>query len=550
MRLDLAVTTSQRELSNEGLLMLSFRLYLTDIDTSCWSWTTDRWVCGRSWIKPLANPTLVSQLACDQSGRASLFVRECNDGIQRPRVEPATQTLSNAGSLISGMSGWQVDFVTVELQPGAIRIAVGEHGTAPLYLATGRGMLAGSWNLPELREFFDPSDLLERAVVRALTRQPRYTSDTLFRGVKQLTERAMATFTRHGLEIAYPEPAHHVLAARQPRAGVDLVAAFHELLTVVTTAVAAGPGDVGVELSGGADSANVALAVSTVRDDAVRSYGLVVDGKVGMQQRIRRDVLVRRLGFTDVAISAGVHPPFAPDGVRALGLPHDPCSAYYREAFDRMRDVVAEHETRVIFTGLGGDELNALHPHERPGDSTPAEYHSIPWLGSRVHAAMADVDTNLAPVSAVPLPTLMAFRLHHPAYLAAGIWPKAPLAHPMIGRFAEQLPLELRKGKSLFRERLRRAGFANEIADPRRPENFRALMQHGLRRYGMPMLERMLEESTLTDAGYLDRRALHAAWQAAKTAEPIPSILCDAIAVERGVQTLRNAAHPAAATID
>jgi hypothetical protein len=40
-------------------------------------------------------------------------------------------------------------------------------------------------------------------------------------------------------------------------------------------------------------------------------------------------------------------------------------------------------------------------------------------------------------------------------------------------------------------------------------------MQRGLRKYGMPMLEHLLDESILANAGYSDRRAIHGAYQAA-----------------------------------
>ncbi|GAX57813.1 hypothetical protein [Streptomyces olivochromogenes] len=50
---------------------------------------------------------------------------------------------------------------------------------------------------------------MPRVVARTLTRQHRYTSETLFEGVYRLTERASATFASSGLSIHYLEPAEH-----------------------------------------------------------------------------------------------------------------------------------------------------------------------------------------------------------------------------------------------------------------------------------------------------------------------------------------------------
>lgn len=519
--------------------MLSLRLHLADLSNPSWSWTADRWVNGESWIKPLVNPALDYKLAYDISGRACAVVRERHGSLASDILDaPGTFPVMDAGTVVSAAHSWPGEHITVEMHPRQVRIAAGPFGTAPLYLTQCSGVLVGSWNLPDLRPYLTPTKLLDRAVVRALTRQPRYSSDTLFEGVYRLTERATATFTSTQLSIHYPAPAEHVLQARKVRRGIDIVSIFHELLKHHVAQIPARPDEVGVELSGGADSANVALTVAATRDDVVRSYGLIVDGDVGQQQRRRRTALAQRLGLLDTEVTASGYPPFSPNGIRARGLPHDPTAAYYREAFDALRDAVMDHKTRVIFTGLGGDEINALHPHEQPGSRQSPTPEPIPWLGPVARAAAPDVDTNLAPVSGVPLPTLTAFSLHNPTYLQAGIWPVAPLAHPVIGRFAEQLPQEWRQGKALFRQRLQRAGFADEIANPRQPENFRGLMQAGLRRFGLPRLKEMLRESILVDTGYLDHGALASAYESASTAATVPSVLCDAIAIESGLHSL------------
>jgi asparagine synthase (glutamine-hydrolysing) len=406
--------------------VLSLRLHLWDLCSIRWIWTEDRWTNGNSWLRPVSTPALRTRLVHDQSGRAAFVIQERSEASLTADHEPSQ--VNDVHTVVARVHASSGEYLTVLLEPGGVRLTAGPFGTAPLYLAQRRDLLLGSWHLPDVRALIRPDELLNRAVTRRLTRQARYTTDTVLSGVRRLTERATATVTHAGLTVAYPDPAEHVLHPRRVRPGADVVDAFGELLTqiMVRTAVASGPA--GVELSGGADSATVALALAPMHQQPVHSYGLVLDGEVGEQQRERRAALVEHFGPIDAAVDACTHPPFAPTGVRGLGMAHDPTSAYYREAFDALRDAAQAGGTRLICTGLGGDELCAHHPDEYVAGPLAAEIPA--WLGLVARAALADIDVNLAPVAPITQPTLMAFGTHNPAYLAAGICRYRPWRTP------------------------------------------------------------------------------------------------------------------------
>lgn len=530
---------SSHVLANPGKAppMLSLRLRLAELRSTTWRWQADGWTNGGSEIRPFQHPAVAARLVWDRQGRVVAIVQERTRAASadapndmQPHLVPDARTVARQCERSPG------NWMTVQMEPGRVAVACGAGGTAPLYLATRGDLVLGSWDLLELRPVLSPDRLLARAVARRLARQARYTNDTVLGGVQRLTERSSATFTRSGLVVSYPQAAEHVVQPRAIRPGVDVVAAFGQLLAAVVSETPAAAGPVGVELSGGADSANVAVTLAALRDEPVASYGLVLDGVMGEQQRARRAAIVNRLGLRDRMVSAFAYPPFEPLGVRGRGGPHDPMSAYYREAFDALRDAVVGGGTRVICTGLGGDELMARHPHERTGELPEAE--TVPWLGLAARAALADVDANLAPVPTSSMTALMAQASHNPAYLAAGIWPVAPLADPRLVRFGEQLPLEWRAGKRLLRERLRRVGLAEEVVNPLVPETFSDLMQVGLRRYGLPILKDMLASSRLVDLGYVDHGALARAYEAAMTSAVVPSTLCDALSLEVGLASL------------
>ncbi|MBL1080532.1 asparagine synthase [Streptomyces actinomycinicus] len=489
--------------------MLSMRLRLADLQEPKWRWEGGRWINGQSWIEPANVSTLVMEVNDDQAPRVRVRVQECKRG--------------------------DADFVALTMGPGKARLSAGVSGTAPLYLTQKAGELHASWDLTLLRPHLQADRLVPRVVARTLTRQHRYTSETLFEGVYRLTERAAATLTPHGLDIHYPEPAEHVLEPRTVRPGVDPLAALDEVLTDVIRQAPTAAGCVGVELSGGADSGNVALAVKAARYPEVYSFGLLVGGSTGRQQSERRRALVEHCGFQDTATPAMYHPPFCPGGVRALRKPHDPAGAFYQEAFDVVREQAAARRCEVMFTGSGGDEVNAHHSRTQAELPTP---HPVPWLGNRAVRALAEVNKYLAPIPVLPVPTLMAFGMHNPGFLRAGIWPVSPLAHPRIVRFMEQLPHEHKRGKALFRERIRRAGLPEWVAAPTEPENFLAILEKGLRSYGLPVLDDMLKESILVDLGYVDGKALAKARRNADSAPVVPDLLCDVLALEAGLRSL------------
>jgi len=148
------------------------------------------------------------------------------------------------------------------------------------------------------------------------------------------------------------------------------------------------------------------------------------------------------------------------------------------------------------------------------------------------------VSEHPAPIPVLPVPTLMAFGMHNPGFLRAGVWPVSPLVHPRIVRFMEQLPHEYKRGKALFRERIRRAGLPESVASPAEPENFLAVLEKGLRSYGLPVLDDMLKESVLVDLGYVDGKALAQAHKDADAAPTVPDLLCDVLALEVGLRSM------------
>jgi hypothetical protein len=197
------------------------------------------------------------------------------------------------------------------------------------------------------------------------------------------------------------------------------------------------------------------------------------------------------------------------------------------------------HDTRTVFTGIGGDEMLAqtMDEWEHPPVGISADLR--PWIGDRTFTGLKEAEEGVAPATVINEMTLNAQACAGPAFLRAGIWPVHPLADPRLIRFGEWLPRDWRRRKRLFRARLERCGCHGELIDPPLSENFAPVMRTGLRRYGLPHVDLMIRDgSPLIDGGYLQPDGLAAVRDRLAAAEYVKrdAELCAALALD---QTLR-----------
>ncbi|MFC9688547.1 asparagine synthase-related protein [Kribbella sp. NPDC056951] len=338
--------------------------------------------------------------------------------------------------------------------------------------------------------------------------------------------------------MRYPADAAHVLVARTLQANADPVAHLDRFLARQLESVLQVRAT-GIELSGGLDSANVALAAADHTSRQLYSFGLIGQGLSAAPQMARRAAIVHELGLADIDLHAAGHLPFSGAAMEIPDRRHYADGDVYREAFDELRIQAAASGCEVMLTGFGGDELMSLRGSER---SVPRRVIGRPsWLGARSVEALPTIEDNVAPAAPVAVPCLMAFAARHPSYLRHGLWPVAPLADPELLRFAESLPLQWRVGKHLLRLRLTRAGFGSEVTRPAVAESFSDTMELALRRHGLAMAREMLQGSILVDAGYVDECGLAGVVRCAERGGAVPDLLYDTLAVERGLRSMVGA---------
>lgn len=411
---------------------------------------------------------------------------------------------------------WPLDFVSVLIERGAcgvrVRLHCGQWGTCPVYLTCTDAGLWAHWDAVELYPLLSNTALSMPFAAHFLAGlDDVYAVDTVFPKIRRLTAGASAEWSAHtgAIDFTLPEPvaqpAPHTLAG-----GADVLGAVDRTLLACAARYKQENVTCGSLLSGGLDSAIVAIAASRVRpEQALQSFGMLVPRESQHGQKRRRRALVQQFGFHDTAIEAESHFCFDPNHRRIQELRVAPWDEFYYEAFEALLDAACRQGVQEMVTGNGGDELCLLHDFEAP-NTTPADAAVLPpFLSPQIVQAYRDTRDSIsrAPLALLPSSALGAASASAPLFSRKGVWSLSPLCTPELIRLCRRLPLEWRKNRRLWRDYLATLGVTQAVTHPHRTEDFGVMMEKSLRaRAGF--LSELFAGSLLADAGMLDASLL------------------------------------------
>ncbi|RCV48063.1 hypothetical protein [Marinitenerispora sediminis] len=483
---------------------------------------TGRYRSGASWIEPFTHPVLEHGAIVRRSDQQAVIVnRERQRAVRTWCHTPGPHVVDDAvyEQRLAEVRSWPLAHTLVHVDRGGLRVEASRWGAAPMHLAEVDGELRGSWDLLDLAPLIDTCRLNELEVVRFLTYATHYSAQTLLADVITVTERATAAHDARGLRITYPAPGLHA----QPRTlkpGADPVGFFEHALAEVVQRWDVDPDAAVADVSGGMDSANVAVTLAQLHPGRVATGAMMLVGPYREQQARRRRELLADGFAEDHRLEMIAQLPFAPGGPRDRGEPFDPQEGPYAEARNLLLDRYAAAGKRVVFTGLGGDEMMKLRRAEAAALGLAAQApplrateDGVPvFLGERGRALLPRRFDGLAPIGPTLWSILDCFSALYPHYMKRGLWPINPLAAPSIVRLAESLAAPWRAKKHLLRERLRHRGFSTDVVHPELPENFQHILDLAMRRHGAALLEHLVDEGArLVADGYLDETELRRA---------------------------------------
>ncbi|WP_329521062.1 asparagine synthase [Spirillospora sp. NBC_01491] len=457
-----------------------------------------------SQVTPYTHP-MVEQAAATDGTRTAITVRERVPGRAAAPSAPVRVTAAELDEITAAAKRWPVDHVLIEIAAHRpVRVTAGAARSTSLFLAHQAGVLHGSWDLADLRPF--ATGINPKEATRLLIYRPRYSTETAFKGIHRLTERATATFGGD-LFIGYPDPIVHA----EPRDlvdGADVLAAF---LDGIDTALDARPLEVDAtlcHLTGGLDSGSIGTRMARRWPGLIDTATLIVIG-AGRQQQIRRRAEFRDrvpFGPNDLCLDTRDLLMFGPDCARVRGELVSPYDEPMHEHFTELNAQIAALGAHTVVTGLGGDEMVAVGSAESAqAAADKADDFDLLWLGPRARTAIEYGDDGIAPPAMAGGITLQAAETVAPPLLRAGLWPVHPFTDRALIELGDQLPFFWRELKQLQRRHLATFGLSHDACNPTERESFAELVQESLVVNGLPLLRRILRQgSPLIEAGLLD----------------------------------------------
>ena len=522
-------------------IMLCACLRATDIGKP-WKLTPGGWKTARSTIRPFSHPALHTQMFVSRR-RTAVIVRERVHGQPQPSGSFALTQCSERelDHALAEARAWPLDFVELLMtrRDGAaeVRLRCGHWGTAPVYLLERNRVLYLDWDVRRLYSHLRTTNLNPGFAAQYLLGLDHpYSRRTIFPDIWMLTERATALWRPpfHRLKITYPPPEERA-RARRLKPGARVVETFREILSASMRRWLVSEDDlVGVELSGGLDSSIVAATAATIVRSKVRSYGMIMPGTISRYQRARRGEVVRHFGLLDRTLPCIDYPPFNPKSPRVRNLAVVLWSEFYEEAVGSMLSSAFSDGVRLIFTGMGGDELCSYQSGEVDGhpyadeltlDGSVEQEDSMrssgnspypPFTTAVLEEAFEAYD---ALIDDAPQPLMETSSLESAAavstlYLNSGIWPVSPLCSPELVQFCRQLPLNWRHKRIIERKVLKSFGCSRTVAypNPKHLEDFYGVMDFALRKASSGTITKLFRNSRLADQGLVDRDALIATY--------------------------------------
>ncbi|MFK0296591.1 asparagine synthase-related protein [Streptomyces sp. NPDC090442] len=453
---------------------------------------------------------MVEHVAVTDGTRTLVVVRERIAGRNTHDPVPRTVTPGEFAEARGLVEQWPADYVFVETAPGMpCRVTTGPGGIAPLYVAHDQTSLHGSWDMADLAEH--ATGLSPREVARLLIYRPRYSTETVFRGIHRVTERATAIYGGH-LYVHYPEPVLHS-GPRELDPNADVLGAFVDAMDDALDLRPLDPTTV-LHLTGGFDSGTVGTRLAERYPDRFSTATLLIGGPGRAHQIRRRAEILKTLPFAepDHVVDAVEHAPLSPECARVQGELISPYEEPLHRPFSKLTEALSDAGARVVVTGLGGDEMVALSQAEYPHKSMGDVSDELPWIGARARAALEYADDGIAPPATANSMTLLSLETTAPVLMRSGIWPLHPFADPGMVQLGEWLPMHWRELKQLQRKRLASLGLSPDVTESRARESFAEVVQHTLTTVARPQFARMLHDgSPLFEEKLVDPDGLRAA---------------------------------------
>ncbi|MCK1627306.1 hypothetical protein IVA98_30100 [Bradyrhizobium sp. 160] len=408
---------------------------------------------------------------------------------------------------------WPLDFIMIEAarRGGRLRIRAGQLGSLPIYFHVEERArsISLSWDLVD---FAHKSRTLDSELIaHHLAMKTFYSARQACLGVNLLTAGATLYVDASDTSFDYGS----VASAPPNTADPEKSSALLEFADTLRDVVISRPTDFcvsAVELSGGMDSASVAIAVG----ESVGSLtcgGILLGDESSPTQIDRRSSILSALNCRDHAIEMQNHMP-------AIDLDLEPkshlplISEYYLEAFEALWGRFRDEGCEIIWSGIGGDELCACFSDEESEARSPSarcydmavEFAETLLTRRGLDAARSSFLFS-APIGLTSSTTLLASLCHARPLAKKGLWPVRPLGDPRLINLSAKLPVEFRADKQMLRVYLRSRLGTEVFPQAYKKETFELVLSRAIAARA-DTLRSQLEVCALAELGLVSRASV------------------------------------------
>jgi len=359
----------------------------------------------------------------------------------------------------------------IDTKCGQFRMKADAVRSMPVCYCLHKGILYFSYTLVDLLKISHlPIKYNLPVLAESLLLKTRYNNQSILEHIYYLTEREELKWSGES-RVHNKLPSSRVEVAIQEIDDQSVITKFTELLDKTVKRKLSLMRDVKIctELSGGLDSAIItqALINAGVASPLVTFSKILPDvQKINQINRLRAfaEVFPCELNFIDLADK---YPLADLTSIRDIITPFDPTLEPYRLGAMTTAEQVREKGCRVLFSGMGGDELLERSAMQDTGfqGQLEAEIRQrwvIPnFFTEKVHQAFLAKE-NIYQSQRVPFFTHSVMRssqVKNPFFLERGIWPVAVLANSELVNFCRSLPDTFLKRKRIIRMYQQQAGF-------------------------------------------------------------------------------------------
>lgn len=406
--------------------------------------------------------------------------------------------------------------VKFSLEEGRLTLNSGISNTIPLYYsANDKQMLFATNYIDLLPHLPKPITLNLPFVAEYLLLSGYYDKDTLLKNVFLLTERTKLVWDGKRFNLKRPQKKKSQ-KGKLKLTQEEAVAQFERLLNLAISKKLKELKGVpfGVELSGGLDSSTLTAAFASKVGKPVETFSMILPETQGRVQLKRLRDFSQKFFCRLNLVETDTLYPFKNRGKRR-GLFY-PLEEIYREALAELAKTARKRGVKVIFTGMGGDELFRLDPRENEGFYGKGELEErcqrkIPsFFTSKIKRAFLDKEYVLPkrPVPVVPHSVLSAGHARNNIYVKEGVWPVAILGDPRLVDFCRRLPAVLRENKKLFQLYQEKHHFPNSFLTLEKKDSFHLLYELGIKEKEKRFLIKLFKNSRIEKLGLVNGKKL------------------------------------------